>query len=156
MPVPSAVRNPRSRSDDVDSTSRALERASRWVRRATRPREANAVSLATLDVLASAGPQRVSDLSTSISVTQPGMTGVVTRLAEAGLAERRSDPNDGRVSRVAITRAGRAHLASARDTSTAVLAEHIRGLSLPQQRALAAAVEALDALGTDTPGDRPA
>lgn len=86
------------------------------------------------------------------------MTGVVTRLAEAGLVERRADPADGRVTIVAVTPAGQRYLLDARTTSIAILAEHIRCLSPRQQRVLLTAVDALDALGTTTTstGARPA
>lgn len=141
---------------DLAEASAALESASRWIRRVTRPREVNAVNLATLDRLASGGPQRVSDLAASISVSQPGMTGVATRLAEAGHVRRQSDPTDGRVALIEITEAGRSYLFAAQDRATATLAEHIKTLSPRQQRTLAAAADALIALTHTTSGDRPA
>lgn len=141
---------------DLTEASAALESASRWIRRVTRPREVNAVNLATLDRLASGGPQRVSDLAASISVSQPGMTGVVTRLVEAGHVRRQSDPTDGRVALIEITPAGRSYLSDAQDRATAKLAEHITTLPVRQQRALAAAADALVALTYTTTGDRPA
>ncbi len=141
---------------DLAEASAALESASRWIRRITRPREVNAVNLATLDRLASGGPQRVSDLAASISVSQPGMTGVVTRLVEAGHVRRQSDPTDGRVALIEVTPAGRSYLSSAKERATATLTEHIKTLPVRQQRALAAAADALVALTHTNTGDRPA
>jgi DNA-binding MarR family transcriptional regulator len=124
----------------------ALELTAGWLRRAIRPAEWNAVALSTLDAVDRTGPHRISWLVAQERITQPGMTGIVDRLAAAGLVERQPDPADGRAALVAITPAGHDYLVSIRRQRAGVLAAHISGLEPGQQRALAAAAGALAAL----------
>lgn len=79
-------------------------------------------------------------------VTQPAMTQLVTRLQDAGLAERRADPEDGRVVRVHITDAGRGELLRRRALRTERLGALFEQLTAEQQDALVAALPAIDAL----------
>src|SRR6516165_5563726 len=65
----------------------------------------------TLSTLERNGPSRLTALAAREGVTQPAMTQLITRLADAGLVCREPDPDDGRVVRVTITDAGRATLA---------------------------------------------
>ena len=81
------------------------------------------------------------------------MTGLVGRMAEAGLVERASDPADGRATLVTVTEAGRAHLASVHDTRAGLLAHLVEELSEHDRAALFAATPVLQALaasGTTT------
>jgi DNA-binding MarR family transcriptional regulator len=57
------------------------------------------------------GPLRVSRLAELEHCAQPSMTGLVGRLATAGLASRSTDPDDARAVLVAVTPAGRDELA---------------------------------------------
>ncbi len=57
---------------------------------------------------ATEGPLRVSDLAEREAMTQPGVTMLVNRLADAGLRRARPDPTDRRAALVRITAAGRA------------------------------------------------
>ena len=54
------------------------------------------------------GPTTLAAVARTLMVTKQNMTGMVTRLAEAGLLERSDDPDDLRSSRVQLTRRGRA------------------------------------------------
>ncbi|UZJ26770.1 MarR family transcriptional regulator [Rhodococcus antarcticus] len=101
-----------------------------------------------LDVL---GPQRLSDLATRERISQPGMTGLVTRLATAGLVERTSDPDDGRVALVRVTDAGRRALTEFRDTRSAELRRRLEHLDPQDRRALELAVPALERLMSGDP-----
>ena len=124
----------------------ALAAATSWLRRAVRPAEWNAVALSTLDAVDRTGPHRISFLVAQERITQPGMTGIVDRLAAAGLVQRQPDPADGRAALVAITPAGRDYLTAIRRQRAATVAAHIGTLAPPQQQALAAAADALQAL----------
>ncbi len=76
---------------------------------------ANGLSLtaaATLATLERSGPCRLTSLAIREGVTQPAMTQLIGRLAEAGLVERISDPADGRVVQVRLTADGKATLAA--------------------------------------------
>ncbi len=118
----------------------------RWVRRAVRPSELNAAALSTLDALARSGPLRITDLVALERISQPGMTGLVARLAGAGLVDRSPDPTDGRATLVRLTDAGRDFLRSFHAERAAAVAEHLRELPADQQEALLGAMGALDAL----------
>ena len=72
-------------------------------------------------------------------VTQPAMTQLISRLEDAGLVRRESDPDDGRVVLVAITDEGRATLAHRRATRAERLAVILAQLSPDHRAALAAA-----------------
>lgn len=154
-----------SASDDdrLAVLSTALERLSGWLRRTAPRSEHGLVAMATLDMVATGGPARISDLAAWQSISQPGMTKVVTRLAQHGLVERRADPADGRATLVVATDRGRAELDARHAVREAVLAERVRSLPPEQQRRLLEAADALAALiapetrpsGDPDPGDGP-
>jgi DNA-binding MarR family transcriptional regulator len=133
-------------SAGLAEAAEALERVTSWLRRAIRPAGWNAVALSTLDAVARTGPHRISYLVSHERITQPGMTGIVDRLAAAGLVRRQPDPADGRAALVAITPAGQDYLRSVRRQRACTLAAHIGQLEPGQQRALTAAAAALQAL----------
>jgi DNA-binding MarR family transcriptional regulator len=139
---------PTARLDPAElaAFAEALERAASWVRRTTPRAEWNPAALSTLVRLARTGPQRVSDLADREAASQPGMTGLVGRLATAGLVERAADPTDGRATLVSITEAGRDHLRERHALRAAQVATHLHRLSTAEQRSLVAATEALIAL----------
>lgn len=58
--------------------------------------------------LLSTGPSNTGALVEALGMTKGAVTKVIDRLTDKGLVERASDPSDGRVQRVALTRAGRA------------------------------------------------
>lgn len=133
---------------ELAQLGRALERVASWVRRAA-PRGAyDIVAMSTLDAVATEGPMRVSALAVRERISQPGMTGVVDRLADGGLVTRRADPRDGRVALIEATDAGRTHLYERHAARATALAEHIDRLTAGQQQALLAAVDGLNALTT--------
>jgi DNA-binding MarR family transcriptional regulator len=100
----------------------------------------------TLATLERSGPCRLTALAVSEGVTQPAMTQLIGRLADAGLAERRADPADGRVVHVQITAQGRELVASRREARATRLSGLLATLSPADQRALAAALPAMRAL----------
>ncbi len=123
-----------------------LERTMSWLRRAVRPAEWNAAALSTLDVLDRSGPLRITDLVGYERITQPGMTGLVARLAAAGLVDRCAHPSDGRATLVEITAAGRDYLRSLHERRAAALTEHLRNLPADEQQTLVSATAALGSL----------
>ena len=108
-----------------------------------RSRELSLTATATLATLERTGPRRLTDLAASEGVTQPSMTAVVSQLEDAGFAERRSDPGDGRVVLVAISQAGRRHLWSVRRAGASVFTVLIDKLPEQEAAALSAALPAL-------------
>lgn len=64
---------------------------------------------AILSALDDAGePMSLAGLARRMMVSKQNMTGMIARLEQLGLADRASDPNDLRSSRVQLTRRGRA------------------------------------------------
>jgi DNA-binding MarR family transcriptional regulator len=107
------------------------------------PRDLSLTSLATLATLDRTGPRRITDLAVVEGVTQPSMTTLVANLERQGLAERYSDPNDGRVALVAITPKGRQYVRRRRKLGAESVAELIQKLSDDESAAIAEAVEVI-------------
>lgn len=95
----------------------------------------------TLARLEREGPVRLTVLAAAEEVAQPSMTQLVQRLENQGLATRVSDPDDGRVTLVAITDAGREALAERRRERDARLVRLLAHLSEDERRALGSAVQ---------------
>ena len=105
----------------------------------------------TLSTLERNGPSRLTALAAREGVTQPAMTQLITRLADAGLVCREPDPDDGRVVLVTITDEGRATLVRRRARRAETLAVILAQLGPEHRAALAAALPALDALASANP-----
>src|SRR5215469_6703545 len=103
---------------------------------------------ATLGTLDRSGPCRLTALAASEGVTQPAMTQLVGRLADAGLVARSADPDDGRVVYVEITQEGRDMVARRRAARAERLSMLLARLSPADQDALAAALPAINALAS--------
>jgi DNA-binding MarR family transcriptional regulator len=153
--VSEATDQMRPGSSPLEELAAALGETVTWLRRETKPAAWSAVALSTLDALNRRGAQRVSDLVALEHISQPGMTGLIGRLGEAGLVARRPDPSDKRAALVSVTDAGRRYLADVRRARTEVLTRHLATLPPEQQHALLRALPALTALtasaGPSTP-----
>jgi DNA-binding MarR family transcriptional regulator len=131
-------------SDDLLAVSHSLERVISWLRDAREPGGLSASSLSTLSRLESGGPLRVTELSYREGLTQPGMTTLIHRLEDAGLAVREPDPSDGRAVRVSITKLGAERVVDYRASRAALIGSRLGLLSHDDQAALVAALPALD------------
>jgi DNA-binding MarR family transcriptional regulator len=136
---------------EARSLATALDRLTMWLRRHT-PQTVSASTITALDRLATEGPLRVSDLAAREAMTQPGVTMLVNRLAEAGLAERVPDPTDRRAALVRITDAGRTVLDQRTANRAQVLRARLAELDDEDQQLLAAALPAIERL-VDLPSD---
>jgi DNA-binding MarR family transcriptional regulator len=124
-----------------EDTARALAEIASAVVRALAGRQSLSFTAAsTLARLEREGPSRLTALAAAESVTQPSMTQLVQRLERRGLAERIGDPDDGRVTLVAVTGAGRDELAARRRARDARLADRLTTLSDEEQQVLGAAL----------------
>ena len=130
---------------DAQGLATGLERLSMWLRRQVPPTVSSS-TLTALDRLDIEGPLRVSELAAREAMTQPGVTILINRLAQAGWAERFPDPTDGRATLVRITEAGRAKLAERNATRARVLRARLAELSDEDQQLLTAALPALERL----------
>ena len=102
--------------------------------------------LAALATIDKRGPLTLGELAQHERVQPPSMTKIVGNLAEAGLVSRSPDPSDGRVALVAVTKAGRAHLAATRKRRDAWLDAHLSSLSPEEREALARAADVIERL----------
>jgi DNA-binding MarR family transcriptional regulator len=123
-----------------------FERLFALLRRLNPPQDVSLTAASTLRTLERDGPHRLSGLAAKEGVTQPAMTQVVSRLERDALAERDTDPADGRVVLVRITAAGRDLLRHRRQTRAARLAVLMDALAPEDRAAIMAALPALDRL----------
>jgi DNA-binding MarR family transcriptional regulator len=130
---------------DRAAVADVLDRLVVWARRAA-PSRMSSTSVTTLDSLAHAGPQRVTDLALQQRVAQPSMTTLVNRLCHEGYAERLPHPHDGRSMLVGVTAEGRRVLSERHTERAAALERAISRLTAEHQTALAGLVEPLRAL----------
>jgi DNA-binding MarR family transcriptional regulator len=133
------------RLSEVSTLAVGIDRLARWLTREA-PRSLSLSTLSALARLESEGPLRVSDLTEREALTQPGMTLLVKRLAEAGLAERVPDPTDRRAVLVRVTDAGRALLADRRDARARILRDRLVQLDEHDRDLLMAALPAIERL----------
>jgi DNA-binding MarR family transcriptional regulator len=131
-----------------------LDRLMMWARRQV-PSQMSSTAIATLDTLVYRGPIRISELAERERLTQPGMTTLVNRLAEQGLAERVADATDGRATLVRITNAGRDLLIERHANRTQALLTHVERLQPAHRRALVAALDAIEELVASTANGTP-
>lgn len=111
-------------------------------------------SQGTLGLLADTGPLRISELAEREGASQPGMTALVNRLADAGHVRRMADPSDRRATLVEITPSGRQTLQRLRAERMAVLVREIAKLPAQHRRALARAIAAIDCLTAAASAER--
>jgi DNA-binding MarR family transcriptional regulator len=119
------------------------------------PRETSLTTDFVLAYLEREGPHRLTELAEVAGITQPSMTGLVTRLTSAGLVERRADADDRRVVVVAITAEGIEAFGRRRAATRALVAEAVTGLEPGHLDALEDALPALLAIAASTDGTRP-
>lgn len=110
-------------------------------------------ALATVD---RCGPLTPSALADAERIQRPTATRIVTKLEERGLLARTADPDDGRVSRVSITREGRTLLKRIRSRKSEYLAKRLRTLTPQEQATLAEAAALLERLLEDPAPRSPA
>ncbi|MGH4031613.1 MarR family winged helix-turn-helix transcriptional regulator [Actinomycetota bacterium Odt1-20B] len=132
---------------DLNAFTAAVENFNRFYIRLPVLEKHPFTTLSVLDTLAFAGrPLRLTELTRTEQVSQPGITQLVTRLEREGLLERRPDPSDGRAVLVHITEAGRRIGRSRHADRTRHLAPLVDQLTPEERRALKDALPALTRL----------
>ncbi len=104
------------------------------------------MALSSLDRLIRQGPQRVTDLVAAERISQPGMTGLIGRMEEAGLVTRGPDPRDGRATLVTATEAGVDYLRRLHRERAGAIESRLQRLPAAHRQALTQAFAAIDAL----------
>lgn len=125
---------------------RSMESVMRLVRRLSPSTGLSLTAAGVLSRLDRLGPHRLTELATIEGVSQPAMTQLISRLQDAGLVERATDPADRRVVLVHVTEPGRRELEYRRSIRTERLAGLLDRLGPEHHRALSAAIPAIDAL----------
>jgi DNA-binding MarR family transcriptional regulator len=135
-------------TDEAEIAARLRLSATRLARR-LRQESSSGLTPSQLSALAAVlnrGPITLGELAEHERVAPPSITKVVAKLEAEGLLERRTDPDDRRVSRVRTTKAGAALIEETRRRKTAWLAGRIRELDPGARAELAAALDVLDEL----------
>jgi DNA-binding MarR family transcriptional regulator len=102
--------------------------------------------LSALSVIVFGGPVTMTALAAAEHVSPATITSTVTGLEGAGLVGRRRVGPDARTVTVEATDAGRALMAAARDRRVAILRAGVAHLSASDAAALAVAVRAMEAI----------
>lgn len=105
--------------------------------------------LSALAVVERHGPLTLGALAELEQVAPPSVTRVVAKLEADGLLTRQPDPDDRRVTRVAVTPKGRNLLVASRRRKTAWLTTRLERMSPDERARLAEALDVLDALTTE-------
>jgi DNA-binding MarR family transcriptional regulator len=116
----------------------------RRLRREDRVSGLPAPQLSALSVIVFRGPLSLGQLADAEQVRPPTMTRVVSALEQAGLAERRTNPEDRRGVRIRATARGEAMLAEGRLRRVEALANELVALSAADQSLLRDALAVLE------------
>jgi DNA-binding MarR family transcriptional regulator len=142
-------------TDLADRLRLSVTRLARQLRRHS-DLAATPTQLSALATIERRGPLTLGDLAAHEGVQPPTVTAAVGRLEQQGLVERHVDPEDRRIVRVVVTRAGRTLLARNRSRKTAFLAQRLAALDDDERARLAAAVEVLERVLEHDADRRPA
>jgi DNA-binding MarR family transcriptional regulator len=104
---------------------------------------------AALVTISKKGELTLGELAAAEGVAPPSMTRIAANLEQAGLLERRPDPLDRRVARVAVSEEGAELLAEARTLRALYLSERLGELGAEEVEVLGQAVELLNRLACD-------
>lgn len=102
--------------------------------------------VAALATIERRGPLTLGALAEQEGVQPPTITAAVSKLEERGLVTRDVDPQDRRVTRVAVTTEGKRLLARVRTRKTAYLRRRLDELDDDERATLASAAEILERL----------
>jgi DNA-binding MarR family transcriptional regulator len=111
--------------------------------------DVTASQLSALSVLAKEGELSLGELASIERIAPPSMTRIAARLEEQGLLERRVDPVDRRIARVAVSPAGEALLTETRTRRDAFLAARLQDLTPEERAILGKAIPLLERLASD-------
>lgn len=126
----------------------AIARIARQLRQ-DNPEGLTLTQLSTLVRVEEHEPVRPGQLATLEGISPSTLTRLIASLEETGLLLRMTDPSDGRVSHLRLSDEGRETLARIRGRRNAALQQRIAALSEVERTALATALPALEAIGSD-------
>jgi DNA-binding MarR family transcriptional regulator len=126
----------------------AVARIARQLRQ-DNPEGLTLTQLSTLVRVEEHEPVRPGQLAALEGISPSTLTRLIASLEETGLLLRMTDPADGRVSHLRLSDEGRDTLTRIRGRRNAALQRRIAGLTDTEKAALAAALPALEGIGSD-------
>jgi DNA-binding MarR family transcriptional regulator len=132
--------------DEVDRLNAVLFRLGRRLRAIDARTGLTPAELSALGTAVRVGPIRPSELARREGINPATLSRLLARLVDEGALCREDDPADGRGALVCVTARGRRLHQQLRVAHARALCEHVARLSDSQQRAISAAIPALEAL----------
>ena len=105
----------------------------------------------TLVILASRGPQNLATLAEAVAVTPPTASRLCERLVRKGLVRRRTDRNDRRQVRIALSEAGQALVDAVTVRRRQEITDLLASIPAEEQRSVVAALRRLSASAGEVP-----
>jgi DNA-binding MarR family transcriptional regulator len=143
-----------------ESTETDLETAARLrlavarMQRLLRSQEMGGLSLteaSCLAIIGRKGPMPLNEIAASEHLSAPAVTKTITRMEDAGLIDRLTDPTDRRVSLVTLSKKGRALVDQIRSRRNAFLLLRLQDLSPADLEAIEQALPILERLSAEGP-----
>lgn len=135
---------PASRAAVANRLHTAAIHLLRQVRRTDQATGLTPARLSALSVLVFGGPTTLGELAQLEQVSAPTMSRLVAALAADGLVERRGDPHDRRVTRIAATPEGARLLLRARRDRVEYLSERLANLDADSVSLLGRAADLIE------------
>jgi DNA-binding MarR family transcriptional regulator len=152
MPIAQEAAEPSPGAAAEASVASRLGMSVMRLERKLRQRSAGGVTAsqyAALVTISKKGELTLGELAAAEGVAPPSMTRIAANLEQAGLLERRPDPLDRRVARVAVSERGAELLAEARTLRALYLSERLGELGAEEVEVLGQAAELLNRLACD-------
>jgi len=105
----------------------------------------------TLVILASRGPQNLAALAEAVAVTPPTASRLCERLVRKGLVRRRTDRNDRRQARIALSEAGQTLVDAVTVRRRQEITDLLASIPAEEQRSVVAALRRLSAGAGEVP-----
>ena len=105
----------------------------------------------TLVILASRGPQNLAALAEAVAVTPPTASRLCERLVRTGLVRRRTDRNDRRQVRIALSEAGQTLVDAVTVRRRQEITDLLASIPAEEQRSVVAALRRLSAGAGEVP-----
>jgi DNA-binding MarR family transcriptional regulator len=138
---------------DLETAAR-LRLAVARLQRLLRNQEMGGLSLteaSCLAIIGRRGPMPLNEIAASEHLSAPSVTKTITRMEEAGLVDRLTDPTDRRVSLVTLSKKGHALVDQIRSRRNAFLLLRLRDLSPTDLEAVEQALPILERLSAEAP-----
>lgn len=142
-------------STDTDlETAARLRLAVARLQRLLRSQEMGGLSLteaSCLAIIGRRGPMPLNEIAASEHLSAPSVTKTITRMEEAGLIDRLTDPTDRRVSLVTLSKKGSALVDQIRSRRNAFLLLRLQELSPTDLASIEQALPILERLSAEAP-----